>query len=113
MLGSTDFVDQIRRAVETAEAPRPGQLPLDALVARVCAQVGIAPPVLAAGGRTPQASRARAGVAYLWLTVLGGPAPECLPCGRSGPGCRRRVGAPPGNVLNMATSRITGTVSFP
>jgi REP element-mobilizing transposase RayT len=79
VLGSTAFVDQLRRAVEAAEAPRPRQLPLDALVARVCAQVGIAPPALAAGGRTPQASRARAGIAYLWLTVLGHPGRPLAP----------------------------------
>ena len=64
MLGSIDFVDQLRRTVETA-APPPRAAPLDALVTCVCAQVGIAPAALTAGGRTPQASRARAGMAYL------------------------------------------------
>ncbi|MCX5734648.1 MAG: transposase [candidate division NC10 bacterium] len=73
VLGSTAFVDHLRRAVETAEVPRPRQIPLDALVARVCHHVGIVPTALTAGGRATQATQARAGIAYLWLTVLGHP----------------------------------------
>jgi hypothetical protein len=79
VLGDSAFVEQLRRAAERAEAPRPAQLSLDALVARVCAQVGIVPSALAAGGRIAQASRARAGIAYLWLTVLGHPGRPLAP----------------------------------
>jgi REP element-mobilizing transposase RayT len=52
ILGGTEFVTQLRQAVETAEAAHPTEIPLDALVARVCHHVGIAPAALAAGGRT-------------------------------------------------------------
>jgi len=79
VLGDSAFVEQLRRAAERAEAPRPDQLPLDALMARVCAQVGIASAALTAGGRTVQASQARAGIAYLWLTVLGHPGRPLAP----------------------------------
>jgi putative transposase len=54
LLGSTDFVAQLRRTVETAEGRRPGQIPLDALVARVCAQVGIAPGACRRGADPPR-----------------------------------------------------------
>jgi hypothetical protein len=79
VLGGTDFVTQLRQAVETAEAPRPTQMALDTLVARVCHHVGIAPAALGAGGRTAPVSQARAGIAYLWVTVLGHPGRPLAP----------------------------------
>jgi hypothetical protein len=38
---------------------------------RVFPSLGIAPAALVAGGRTAWVSRAREGIAYLWVTVLG------------------------------------------
>jgi hypothetical protein len=66
------FVEAVRREVEQATAaPRPPGLALETLMARVCESLGIAPAALGAGGRTARVSRARAGIAYLWVTVLG------------------------------------------
>ena len=52
------FVAQPRRAMETAAASRPGPLPRDAMVVRICVTVGIA---------------------HLWLTVLGQPGQPLAP----------------------------------
>ena len=72
ILGSSAFVEAVRREVEQATAaPRPPGLALETLMARVCASLGMAPAALGAGGRTARVSRARAGIAYLWVTVLG------------------------------------------
>jgi hypothetical protein len=73
ILGSSAFVDQLRRTAEDRATPRPGQITLDALVARVCRHVGIPPAHLATGTRRSAATRARAGIAYLWLEGLGHP----------------------------------------
>jgi hypothetical protein len=58
---------------------RPRQVPLARLVARVCQAVGIPPAALTGGGRRPAVSRARAGIAYLWLAVLGHPGRSLAP----------------------------------
>ena len=50
--------------------PRP-VAPLDTILARVCRSLGVPPTALAGGGRTPTLTRARAGIAYLWVEVLG------------------------------------------
>jgi len=70
ILGTSDFVEDYRRAVAVA-SPTPPTLSLNALLTRVCRQVGLAPITLLGGGRTPTLTRARAGVAYLWVEVLG------------------------------------------
>jgi hypothetical protein len=44
---------------------------LASLIARGCRRVGIPPTALAGGGRTPALTRARAGLAFLWVEVLG------------------------------------------
>ncbi len=72
ILGSSDFVEGYRRAVAAA-APTPPPLALSTLITRVCRHVGLAPTALAGGGRTPALTRARAGMAYLWVEVLGRP----------------------------------------
>jgi len=64
-------VDVYRRAV--AVAPAPARLSLDALVTRVCRHVGVPPAAPAGCGRTPPLTRARGGIAYLWVEVLGRP----------------------------------------
>jgi hypothetical protein len=73
ILGSSDFVEGYRRAVAAA-TPTPPRLSLEALLARVCRHVGVLPTALAGGGRTPSLTRARTGIAYLWVEVLGRPA---------------------------------------
>jgi REP element-mobilizing transposase RayT len=79
ILGSPAFVDQLRREVATTH-PTPASRPaLATLVARVCRHVGIAPTALQGGGRTPAISRARAGIAYLWVTGLGQPGRPLAP----------------------------------
>jgi hypothetical protein len=79
ILGRPEFVEHMRRTVaEQASSPRP-RLALDALVARVCRHVGLPPAHLAAGTRRPAASRARAGIAYLWMEVLGHPGRPLAP----------------------------------
>jgi REP element-mobilizing transposase RayT len=72
ILGSSDFVEGYRCGVAAA-TPTPPRLSLDALIARICRHVGVPPTALAGGGRTPALTRARAGIAYLWVEVLGRP----------------------------------------
>ena len=70
ILGSSDFVEEYRRAIAAA-TPGPSRLSLDTLCTRVCRHVGVPLTALAGGGRTPALTRARAGIAYLWVDVLG------------------------------------------
>jgi REP element-mobilizing transposase RayT len=70
ILGGGEFVEDYRRAI-TAATPVPSRLSLDTLRTRVCRHVGVPPTALAGGGRTPALTRARAGIAYLWVEVLG------------------------------------------
>jgi REP element-mobilizing transposase RayT len=72
VLGSSDFVEALRRATPAVPSPSRGPS-LDRVCARVCAQLGIAPSHLAAGGRHAAVSQAREGIAYLWVEVLGHP----------------------------------------
>ena len=72
ILGSSDFVEAVRREVaQAAPDSRRSAIALETVMARVCASLEIAPPALVAGGRTARVSRAREGIAYLWVTVLG------------------------------------------
>ena len=73
VLGSSAFVEQLRREVEPAKRRTPQGIPLEALVSRVCRHVGIPPASLHGGGRRPMVTRAREGIAYLWLEVCGRP----------------------------------------
>jgi REP-associated tyrosine transposase len=73
ILGSSEFVEQLRRTAADAAAPRGPRLALDALVTRVCRHVGIPPAHLTAGTRRGAATRGRDGIAYLWTEVLGHP----------------------------------------
>ena len=73
VLGTSAFVDRLQRTLADQATPRPARIALETLVARVCRHVGTTPAALAAGGRRRMASRARAGVAYLWTAVLGHP----------------------------------------
>lgn len=60
-----------RRAL-AATTLAPSRVSLESLIARVCRYVGLPPTALAGGGRTPALTRARAGLAYLWVEALGG-----------------------------------------
>jgi REP element-mobilizing transposase RayT len=71
VLGSSDFVERLRQEAATQEQFRPRGLPLARLLGLVCRRLGIAPTLLQGGSRRPAASRAREGIAYLWVTVWG------------------------------------------
>ena len=73
ILGSSQFVEQMQREVESPRQPSPFSDPLESLCARVCAQVGLPAEALPGGGRLPAVTRARAGIAYLWVERLGRP----------------------------------------
>ncbi len=73
ILGSRAFVAAVRRRVETAARPAPRRLALATLLARVCRHVGIRADQLAAGRRRAAVSRARDGIASLWMEGLGHP----------------------------------------
>ncbi len=79
VLGSSEFVEALRRTVEATEAPRPPRLALEPLVARVCRQVGLPREALGGGGRRIAVQQARAGLAYLWVEVLGHPGRSLAP----------------------------------
>lgn len=69
ILGSRAFVEGYRRAA-AGSAPA-ARVPLETLLTRVGRHGGIGPTALAGSGRTPALVRARAGLAYLWVDVLG------------------------------------------
>jgi REP element-mobilizing transposase RayT len=71
ILGSTEFVADLQRAVEAQARHRPPKVSLDVLVDRVCRRVGIAPTALRGSGRGASVSLTRAGIAYLWCRVAG------------------------------------------
>jgi REP element-mobilizing transposase RayT len=79
ILGSTDFVDRMRQTAETRASQRRARLTLTSLLHRVCRHVGLAPTQLAAGSRTAPVSRAREGLAYLWIERLGHPGRPLAP----------------------------------
>jgi REP element-mobilizing transposase RayT len=79
VLGSSEFVEHLRRTVEDSSKAAPRRLTLDTLVARVCRQVGILPEHLGEGSRRSAVSRARDGIAYLWVEVLGHPGRPLAP----------------------------------
>ncbi len=80
ILGSTDFVEQLRRDVAARERAHRPALTLERLIRRVCRHIDIAPANLPGGSRRPAVSRAREGIAYLWTALAGRPlAPMHLP----------------------------------
>jgi hypothetical protein len=74
ILGSTDFVEAMRQAVQRAEPGRGLRMSLSALVARICRETGIAPATLQQGSRRASVARAREGIAYLAIDRYGYPA---------------------------------------
>jgi len=71
ILGSSAFVEQVRQGVEARAALPVPRLSLEEVVTRVCHNEGVDPTALRGGGRSSGVLRVRAGIAYLWLTVLG------------------------------------------
>jgi putative transposase len=79
VLGRSAFVERLQQAIAPRlPAPPPDGL-LETLCNHVCAHVGIAPDALSGGGRLPAVTRARAGIAYLWVTRLGHPGRPLAP----------------------------------
>jgi hypothetical protein len=73
VLGSSAFVEALQRELAPPARPRVPLLPLDRLVAHVCAALGTSPAALHGGSRRAALSRAREAIAYLWTEVLGRP----------------------------------------
>ena len=73
VLGRPAFVTALHHAVEAATAARARwrRVTRAALVQAVCRAVGVTPDAIAGGGRVPAVSQARAGIAFLWVEVLG------------------------------------------
>lgn len=79
VLGSGEFVAQLQQELPARQHRLGPACTLEALCTAVCTQVGIAPTVLAGGGRAPAVTRARAGIAYLWVERLGHPGRPLAP----------------------------------
>lgn len=73
VLGSTEFVATLQRTADGAATTRARGVALDTVITRVCRHLGLAVPALTGGGRRIAIQRARAGIAYLWVEVLGHP----------------------------------------
>jgi hypothetical protein len=71
ILGSSEFIDHVRRTEEATATSGHTRPSLDALLGLVCRHVGIAPAALAGAGRAAPVARARVGVAYLWCRMAG------------------------------------------
>jgi YD repeat-containing protein len=92
VLGSSAFVEALQHAAEAAEAPRGPRLALETLLAGVCRHVGLPREALGGGGRRTAVQQARAGLAYLWVAVLGHPGRPLAPL----------LGVQPAGVLKAA-----------
>ncbi len=79
VLGSSAFVAAVQRALSPQVQRLVPACALETLCAHICAHVGIAPGALQGGGRTPAITRARAGIAYLWVERLGHPGRPLAP----------------------------------
>jgi REP element-mobilizing transposase RayT len=79
VLGGTEFVAHLQQTLAPAGPARPSRLTLEALIPRVCREVGLEPTGLTAGGRPAPVARARAGIAYLWVAVSGHPVRPLAP----------------------------------
>jgi hypothetical protein len=71
ILGSAVFVQALQRDLSPPPGGRWAGVSIEGIVQRVCASVGIEPARLQGGGRKPLVSRAREGIAYLCLEVVG------------------------------------------
>jgi REP element-mobilizing transposase RayT len=71
ILGSTDFVEAMRQAVQRAKPGRAPRMALPTLVARICRATGISLAALQQGSRRASVARAREGLAYLAIERYG------------------------------------------
>jgi REP element-mobilizing transposase RayT len=78
VLGSPAFVEALQRELAARPTERRPTVSLATLVARVCATVHLPPTALQEGSRRTVVCRAREGIAYLALEVLGYPAPRLV-----------------------------------
>lgn len=95
ILGSREFVERVRQDMSGRLVPSPTRLrslSVERGVERVCQAIGVRAEELQGGGRRAVVSRARAGIAYLWLEWLG----------RSGPTIARAVGVHPATIYEVA-----------
>ena len=74
VLGSPAFVAALQRTADATAPARAPRVTLDTVITRVCRHLGLTPDALTGGGRRAAVQRARAGIAYLWVEVLGHPA---------------------------------------
>jgi REP element-mobilizing transposase RayT len=79
VLGGTEFVAHLQQTLAPAVPARTYRLTLEALIPRVCREVGLEPTGLTAGGRHAPVARARAGIAYLWVAMAGHPVRPLAP----------------------------------
>ncbi len=71
ILGSSEFVEDLRRQVEAQSPASARGLSLPRLVGRVCREAGITAQALQGGNRRAAVSRTREGIAYLWVARAG------------------------------------------
>jgi hypothetical protein len=71
ILGSSTFVEALQHVLPPPTVGRRAVLSREAIVQRVCTRLGMDPARLQSGGRKPPVSRAREGIAYLGVEVLG------------------------------------------
>ena len=79
VLGSSALVEEVQQALHPRVQRLVPNYPLEKLCASICAHVGIPLAALQGGGRSPGVSRARAGIAYLWVERLGHPGRPLAP----------------------------------
>ncbi len=94
ILGQPDFLEQVLRQLDNAQttAQRHRTVTLESLLIAVCTDQQITREAITGGGRLPAVSRAREGLAYLWV--------ECL--GRSGRQLAQTIGLRPESVYKAA-----------
>jgi putative transposase len=71
VLGGGEFVERLWREAQAARTPAPARLSLETVIARVCQQTGTTPAEVAGGGQRAAVTRAREGIAHLWVGALG------------------------------------------
>lgn len=71
VLGSSSFVEDLRRELEAPTGRAPARLSQAALVRKVCRTLGVRPESLPSGTRRSAVCRAREGIAYIWVELWG------------------------------------------
>jgi putative transposase len=71
VLGSTSFIEEIVKEAEQQAEGKNRQVSLDALIGRICGDMGISKESMSGGGRSRAVTRARAVLAYTWVRHLG------------------------------------------